>query len=263
MDDRLTALRFAISEIGPMAVAVSGGVDSMTLAHVAHEVLGAEAMMVHARSPAVPGEATDRIRRHADETGWSLVEINAGEMQDPRYLENPVNRCFFCKSNLYGRIAGMTDLLIASGTNTDDLGDYRPGLEAAKDYRVRHPYVEIGLAKSDVRAVARSLSLGSLAELPAAPCLSSRIETGLQITSDKLTLVDLVETALRDLLGTGDIRCRVRAGGITVELENRLLDSVDAEVRRLVGEIVIAHGYVEPVVFEPYRKGSAFLRGRS
>lgn len=256
-------LREVVDAIGPVALAVSGGVDSMTLAHVAHRRLGDGAVMFHALSPAVPSEASARVRRHAEAGGWRLEVINAGEMGDPRYLENPVNRCFFCKTNLYSRIAGLTELTIASGTNVDDLGDYRPGLEAARNHRVRHPYVEAGLTKDDVRGVARDLGLDDLSELPAAPCLSSRIETGLTVTSERLALVEAVETALRDDLGQGTIRCRVRQVGVVVELGPDLLARLEASGRECVQTILLDHGHDGGAAFEAYRQGSAFLRERS
>lgn len=256
-------LRAAVAEIGPMAVAVSGGVDSMTLAHIAHQGLGDGAVMFHALSPAVPAEASARVRRHAEADGWRLEVINAGEMGDPRYLENPVNRCFFCKTNLYARIAGLTELTIASGTNVDDLGDFRPGLEAARDHRVRHPHVEAGLTKAEVRQVARDLALEDLSELPAAPCLSSRIETGLRVTTERLALVEAVEAALRDDLGQGTIRCRVRETGVVIELEPDLLARLQAPAQLSVAAVLRGHGHAGEAVFEAYRQGSAFLRDRA
>ena len=258
--DPVERLRSVIGEIGPMAIALSGGVDSMTLAHVAHQCLGGDAIMFHALSPAVPSDASARVRRHAEAAGWRLEVINAGEMGDPRYLENPVNRCFFCKTNLYARIAGLTDLTIVSGTNVDDLGDYRPGLDAARDHRVRHPYVEAGLTKETVRGVARGLSLDDISELPAAPCLSSRIETGIRVTSERLALVEAVETALRDDLGLGVIRCRMREAGVVVELGEDLLTRLGAAGRARVEMILRNHGHVGGASFEAYRQGSAFLR---
>ena len=166
-DDRLSR---TLRDAGHVAVAVSGGVDSMTLAFLAHHALGRDALMVHAVSPAVPAEATERVHRYVAREGWTLRVIDAGEFDDPDYLANPVNRCFFCKKNLYGAIATVTDRPIVSGTNTDDLGDYRPGLEAARERRVRHPYVEAGIDKDGVRAIAAARGLDDLAELPAAPC---------------------------------------------------------------------------------------------
>ena len=107
----------------PVAVAVSGGVDSMTLAYVAHHVLGHQATMYHAVSPAVPEEATRRVRSYAQSNGWHLKVISAGEFEDSEYVANPVNRCFYCKTNLYGSIAAHTEGSIVSGTNLDDLSD--------------------------------------------------------------------------------------------------------------------------------------------
>ena len=114
----------------PMAVAVSGGVDSMTLAVVASRVRP-ETQIFHAISPAVPAAATARVRSYARSEKWRLTVVDAGEMADENYLNNPANRCYFCKTNLYQTVSKQTDLLLASGTNLDDLDDYRPGLIAA------------------------------------------------------------------------------------------------------------------------------------
>lgn len=259
----LGRLQATIDGIGLMAIAVSGGVDSMTLAHVAHDRLGPDALMLHAVSPAVPAHATERVRRHAEEAGWALRVIDAGEMSDPRYLANPVDRCFFCKTNLYARITPEAGgRVIASGTNADDLGDYRPGLVAARDHAVRHPYVETGLTKADVRAVAAALDLGDLAELPAAPCLSSRIETGIAVTAERLALIEATEALIRDRLGDGTIRCRVRAAGVVIELEDRLLSAVDEGLLPAIEGIARRHMHALPIRIESYRMGSAFLKDR-
>ena len=162
-------LRVCLRGIGTVAVAVSGGVDSMTLAVVAGRTLGRDARMYHAVSPAVPSEATRRVHAYADREGWTLDVMDAGEFGDARYMANPANRCYFCKTNLYGSMAARATGTLVSGTNVDDLGDFRPGLAAAGEHAVRHPYVEAGFRKDDVRALARSLELDDLAELPAAP----------------------------------------------------------------------------------------------
>ena len=175
---RLAAVLLSIR--GPLAVAVSGGVDSLTLATFVHRVADSRAEMFHAVSPAVPGDATVRVELLAAAQGWRLRMVDAGEFTDETYLANPVDRCFFCKTNLYGCIARHSDAQILSGANLDDLREYRPGLQAAKRHSVRHPYLEAGIDKRAVRSLARELGLGALSELPAAPCLSSRVRLALR-----------------------------------------------------------------------------------
>jgi uncharacterized protein len=236
-----------------LAVAVSGGVDSMTLAHVAHALLGPRARMVHAISPAVPALATSRVRDHAAREGWRLDLVDAGEFNDPRYRANPVNRCYFCKSNLYATIAGLTGDAIASGTNIDDLGDFRPGLAAAKEQQVVHPYVEAGLDKAAVYRLAAQMGLDDLAVLPAQPCLASRIETGIAVNADDLAFVDRVETLLRADLGpSATVRCRITHAGVIVETE-----SADAPPSISAACLETGRTFLGS---RPYRRGAAFLR---
>jgi len=249
--------------IGPAVVAVSGGVDSMTLAHLAARHVPADVSMVHAISPAVPAAATARVREHARGHEWRLAVIDAREFADPRYRANPVDRCYFCKANLYRAIAGSFEGLILSGTNRDDLGDYRPGLRAAAEEGVRHPFVEAGIGKDDIRTLARALHLDDLADLPAAPCLSSRIETGVAIAPADLALVETVEEMLRSALGPIDLRCRVAAGGVRIEIGGdgpaELLSAATVRVRHSVEETVARSGH-RFLGYGPYRRGSAFLR---
>jgi len=219
--------------------------------------------MVHAISPAVPADATARVRDHAARKGWVLEVIDAGEFVDLRYRANPVNRCYFCKSNLYRQIADEFEGVILSGTNTDDLGDYRPGLQAASEHGVRHPFVEAAICKADVRGLARTLGLADLAELPAAPCLSSRIETGIAIDASDLALVEDVERRLRATLGGADMRCRVTARGVRLELGGGtledLLSPARTESRLAIEQVVVKSGRAF-LGYAPYRRGSAFLR---
>lgn len=264
MLDRLDALNGALDAIGRVAVAVSGGVDSLTLACVAHHRLGSAATMFHAVSPAVPPEATERTRAHAARFGWLLTVLDAGEFADPRYVDNPANRCFYCKSNLYGTIARHSDATIISGTNTDDLADFRPGLKAADNHGVRHPYVEAGIDKSQVRAIAQVLNLRDTAELPASPCLSSRLETGIRVSADRLALVHAVERMVSRELEPEIVRCRIRRDGLTVELDAAALARLDAASRSgLRGQIErlgASYGYPGKPRLACYRMGSAFLR---
>ena len=259
----MTELRPILSSMAPVAIAVSGGVDSLTLAAIAHDLLGPAARMLHATSPAVPEAATARVRALAAARAWDLDIIDAGEFADPNYRANPVNRCFFCKINLYGAIAARTGRQILSGTNLDDLGEYRPGLGAARDHGVRHPFVEAGIGKPGIRALAAAIGLGDIAELPAAPCLSSRVETGIAIDPATLAMIDRAETALRQELAPSTIRCRVRRTGLVVELDETTLARLDPATERRLRTLL--HPILDGAsfAFAPYRNGSAFLRTAS
>lgn len=242
-----------------LAIAVSGGIDSLTLAYVAHRDSDCPATMVHAVSPAVPPSATARVQTYAKREGWQLNLVEAGEFADPPYLANPVNRCYFCKSNLYSRINLLTAGPIASGANVDDLGDYRPGLTAAAEYRVVHPYIDSDIDKDAIRALARWLGLGDIAELPAQPCLASRVETGLGINADDLSFIDEVEQTLRQRFADmGTVRCRITHTGVVIEVggEARVTDD---EIAAAATPLCIRDGRSFAGV-RPYRQGSAFLR---
>lgn len=254
-----TRLLAALDRHDSLAIAVSGGVDSMVLAYVAHRHARTRATMLHAVGPAVPSEATARVRRHAAQHGWALRLIEAGEMDDPDYLRNPVDRCFHCKKNLYGRIAALGPGTIASGTNVDDLGDYRPGLEAAKQQAVVHPYVEAGLRKADVYALAAAHGLDDLAALPASPCLASRIETGIAVQPEILGFIERAERHLKDLLPeSAALRCRMTAAGVVIESETLPDAERRAEIERWAQAFCQEAGQAF-VGLRGYRRGSAFL----
>ncbi len=257
-------LREVLLEFPRLAVAVSGGVDSMTLATAAHRALGSRVTMHHATSPAVPGEATERTRALAAQEGWELDVFDAGEFDDPAYRANPVNRCFFCKINLYGAVAARTQSPIASGTNLDDLGEYRPGLIAAKQHGVRHPFVEARIDKATVRHLASDMGLGTIAELPSSPCLSSRVETGIRIEAPMLAMVHAAENLVVKRLSPRTVRCRVRAQGVVVELDQATLAGLEDNNRQSLqdelGQMANAAGLTQPIAFALYRTGSAFLQ---
>lgn len=266
---KLLALQENLTSIGPVAVAVSGGVDSMTLAYIAHRV-DPNTQQFHAISPAVPEQATERVKKYAEREGWNLNLVNAEEIEDPNYVANPANRCYYCKTSLYHTITDSTDLQVVSGTNTDDLGDYRPGLIAASEHQVRHPYVEVGIDKNTLRELARSLGLADLAELPAAPCLSSRVTTGIAIDASLLPVINEIEqrlwSELTNVLPLKGIRCRVRPNQIAVELETDQTVDTHADyvntITTVVTSLLRARGfdqYCQSVVIEPYKRGSAFL----
>lgn len=242
-----------------LVIAVSGGVDSMTLAHVAHAHSATQATMAHACGPAVPVAARERVERHASAHRWDLRLLDAGEMDDPRYRANPVDRCYYCKTNLYERLRGaFPGATLASGTNVDDLDDYRPGLRAAKEHDVVHPYVEAGIDKAGVYAIARQLGLADLERLPAQPCLSSRVETGIEIDAQDLAFVDEVESQVAARLGReAVVRCRVTHAGVVIELGAQEPHAL-AVVQAIGEDACRAHGRRFAGV-KPYRKGSAFL----
>lgn len=262
-------LRALLLSFGRVKVAVSGGVDSLTLAVLAGRTLGAAAVMFHARSPAVPAAASRRVQQMAAGEGWDLRLVDAGEFADPAYLANPYRRCFHCKDHLYARLVPDGPGVTLSGTNADDLGDFRPGLQAAAQRGVRHPFAECGIDKAGVRRLCRALGYPDVAVLPASPCLSSRVETGLRIEPAALRFVDQVESLLRDGLaadraGAGQVvRCRLRPGAIGIQLDPDSLERLDRAARggwqRRIAALAAPLGLPTSVIFETYRMGSAFV----
>ena len=260
MTEALQRLTAALPGYGRMAIAVSGGVDSTTLALVASRA-GCEFEVFHAVSPAVPSLATARVRTYALANGWDLREIDAGEFADQDYLANPYDRCFHCKRNLYAEIARITRSQIVSGTNLDDLSDYRPGLRAARAQNVRHPLADAGVTKAMVREIADELGETSLSALPASPCLSSRVETGIAISPLVLERIDRIERRISDAHAPRAVRCRVRRDRITVEIDGDCLRGLSAGDRESIGRFIHAQfaGDSRAIGFEEYRMGSAFI----
>ncbi len=254
------SLREALVTPQSLTIALSGGIDSLTLSAAAAVARGAgDVTLCHAVSPAVPAAATARVRVFAAGRGLKLKVVDAGEFADPAYRANPVNRCYFCKINLYGTLSRMGEV-VAAGTNMDDLSDYRPGLVAAGEHDVLHPFVEAQMTKQDVRRLARDLGLGVLAELPAGPCLASRIETGLRVEPADLRLIDRVETLLRGDLGNGTLRCRRMRLGWVIEIDSARFAGM-TESRRDLVQSLAADAIQDdlPVILRAYKKGSAFV----
>ena len=197
-------------------VAYSGGVDSAVVAKIAALVLGERAKAVMAVSPSVAAGEVESAKKLAEEIGIDFRLIHTSEMEDPRYLKNDERRCYYCKQGLYLALKEFVrefpHTTIANGTNTDDLGDYRPGLEAARELRVVSPLVEAGLNKQNVRQLAKQWNL-SVWDKPATPCLSSRIAYGESVTPERLRMVDQAETYLRSL-GFRELRVRYHAGDL-------------------------------------------------
>lgn len=263
INHKLTHLQKILKTLDKVTVALSGGVDSMTLAFVAHQILGDNAKMVHSISPAVPPMDTQRIREFAKQYQWNIEFVSSGEIDTPSYKNNPVNRCYYCKTCLYSTLKSLSFGQVVSGTNLDDLGDYRPGLIAAKEHNVVHPFVEAKITKQEIRQLALQFGLPTLSKLPASPCLASRIETGIHIDNNNLGLVDAVEQYLRSRINTANLRCRVKKQQIGIELDNSTFQSLtqqDIESLKIdITEITDKFRSNVPIQFMPYQRGSAFV----
>ena len=219
---KLAGLHDLLSCTGGVVVAFSGGTDSTLVAAVASRALGERAVAVTAVSPSLPPGEAEEARRLAAAHGIAHRLVRTREAEDPTYLANGLDRCYRCKNELYdvlARVAEEADLpVVVSGANLDDLGEFRPGLRAAEEHGVRHPLIEVGMTKRDVREAARDLGLATW-DKPASACLSSRIRFGVTITVEELSKVGRAERLLKDL---GFRQCRVRvhdAELVRVEVE--------------------------------------------
>lgn len=249
-----------LHDLHGLTVAVSGGVDSTLLAYNANMVLGKGVQMVHAISPAVPAMATERVKHYAKKGNWQLNIVDAGEFDDQRYRANPVDRCYYCKLNLYRTITSLYNGPVASGTNCDDLNDYRPGLIAARERGVFHPYVEAGMTKQHIYELAERLDLRDLAILPAQPCLASRLETGLHVDHKDLKFVEKLESAMQKVHGSvAVLRCRISHQGVILELADELLSSGNlGEMSKMAKDLCRAESR-NFLGVRAYRRGAAFL----
>lgn len=220
---------------GSALVGFSGGVDSAYLAIVAQDALGDRALAVIGRSASYPAAQWETARRVAARFGVAVLEVDTDEMNDPRYAANPVNRCYFCKSELWSRLRPIAKArglaVVVDGTNADDLGDHRPGRQAAAERDVRSPLAELGFTKADIRALSRARDIPTWAQ-PSSPCLSSRLPYGTAVTAERLAMVERAEAALRALGIAGDLRVRHFGETARVELAREALAEWSAPERR-------------------------------
>jgi uncharacterized protein len=256
-------LEAALGRLGRVVLGYSGGVDSALLAVAGRRALGRDDFLaVIGTSASYPAEQHQRALELAARFDVPLLEVATRELDDPHYAANPTDRCYFCKSELWGRLGAVArergfDTVI-DGTNADDLGEHRPGLRAAGEAGIRSPLAEGGWTKAEVRAAARALGI-DIWDAPAAPCLSSRVRYGLAITPERLAQVEEGEAFLRRLGLQGDLR--VRHLGATARIETAPAELGQVEARWADVEAFFARLGFESVALDPrgYRRGSLLV----
>lgn len=241
-----TRLLGVLAGYGRVAVALSAGVDSTVVAAAAFRALGDRAIAVTAVSPSLPSGEREAAEALARQIGIRHQFVATQEMLQPEYVRNPMNRCYFCKSELYRTLLDAAPNwgidVLANGANLDDQGDYRPGMQAAREFEVRSPLIEAEFYKADVRLLAQYWGLPNW-DKPAGPCLSSRIAYGIEVTPERLARIDAAEQWLRRELQEAELRVRHEANELArIELPppalmraatSPLRDKIAAELRRL------------------------------
>jgi pyridinium-3,5-biscarboxylic acid mononucleotide sulfurtransferase len=257
--EKFEHLKTIISQMKRVIVAYSGGVDSTFLLKVAYDVLKDDAKGVLAISPSYPSREYEKALKIAEETGAKVEVIETNETENEKFLENPVDRCYFCKSELFNRIAEYaknSSIVMVDGSNFDDLGDHRPGMKALKEMNIRSPLQEAELTKEDIRELSKSLGLKTWNK-DALACLSSRFPYGERIDIEKLKMVDEAENFLTDL---GFRNLRARHQGTTIKIEvapEQLKEFFDDKKREMIVHKLKSIGYTYITVdLEGYRQGS-------
>jgi pyridinium-3,5-biscarboxylic acid mononucleotide sulfurtransferase len=266
--NKLEHLQGLLRSYGSCLVAYSGGVDSVFLAFVAHQVLGDKCLAALADSPSLPRRELDEAVAIAGRFSIPLHILRTAEFENPAYLSNPNNRCYFCKHELFTQLTPLARdrnfAVIAYGENASDVGDHRPGAQAAGQFQVRAPLKEAGLTKSEIRALSAQIGLPT-ADKPQMACLSSRVPYGEPVTPEKLRMIEEAEYVLRDL-GFYDVRVRHHDGGGvgraaalarievgTDEIPKLLADGTFARVAEALRKIGYAHVTLD---LQGYRRGS-------
>jgi uncharacterized protein len=247
---------------GSVAIGFSGGVDSSYLAAIAVEALGREnALAIIGRSDSYPDSQWQTAREIAEHVGIPVIEIHTDEMADPRYAANPSNRCYFCKTELWTKLAPLarerTAAVLIDGTNADDLADHRPGAAAARENGVRSPLAELGMTKAQIRERSRARGLPSWAK-PSSPCLASRIPYGTPVTAERLSRIDRAESGLRGLGFAGNLRVRDHGDLARIELDGAEIEqAVSGPAAAAVVQVVREAGFARVTVdLAGFRSGS-------
>lgn len=260
LKSRMEALVKWLKRKGSAVLAYSGGVDSTFLAAVAHEALGERVLAVTASSPTYPRQELDEAVVLAGKIGIRHKIVQSTEMGNALYRENPPDRCYHCKSELFGLLTRMASegkmAGVIDGSNADDVNDYRPGRKALKELGIASPLMELGFSKADIREASRLMGLPT-SDKPAYACLASRIPYGTPITEKALRSIEEAEDALRDL-GFEQVRVRMHGDVARIELaEGEIGRAVSGEMRRKMTSVVKASGFRYATLdLQGYRTGS-------
>ncbi|GIT15592.1 MAG: TIGR00268 family protein [Chloroflexota bacterium] len=260
VNNKLIELKKLLSEMHSIVVAYSGGVDSTFLAKVATDTLGDRALVVTAKSPSLAEDELKLAMSIAKKNKMNHLVIETNELKNPNYKVNDLKRCYYCKQELYQDLIKIAEdrqlKYIVNGANLDDLGDYRPGMNAANDFGVRSPLIEVSLRKVDIRLLSRELSLPTFNK-PAQPCLASRIPYGTEVSVDVLSQIEQAEKYIKNL-GIDVVRVRHYGELARIEVEpinfQKLLNSTTKNaVTRYFKKLGFKDVSLDP---EGYRTGS-------